>query len=90
MNTLKNVSRHVTVGYSHKVNNFSVTHNDFISNANSFILLKSQPPEQRFAAQLEQLATMGFINREANIQGKCRTRPTDMFKNPTLNQHLYF
>lgn len=29
----------------------------------------SQPPEQRFAAQLEQLTTMGFINREANLQG---------------------
>ena len=38
----------------------------------SFTLLQSQPPEQRFAAQLEQLATMGFINREANIQGKNR------------------
>ena len=30
----------------------------------------NQPPEQRFAAQLEQLASMGFINRDANIQGK--------------------
>jgi ubiquilin len=29
----------------------------------------SQPPEQRFATQLNQLATMGFINRDANIQG---------------------
>lgn len=27
----------------------------------------NQPPEQRFASQLEQLANMGFINREANI-----------------------
>ena len=28
------------------------------------------PPEQRFASQLEQLAGMGFIDRQANIQGK--------------------
>lgn len=28
------------------------------------------PPEQRFATQLESLASMGFVNREANIQGK--------------------
>lgn len=27
------------------------------------------PPEQRFASQLEQLANMGFIDRQANIQG---------------------
>lgn len=27
------------------------------------------PPEQRFATQLEHLASMGFVNREANIQG---------------------
>ena len=29
----------------------------------------SQPPEQRFASQLEQLANMGFVNRQDNIQG---------------------
>uniref|UniRef100_A0A0X3P4F5 Ubiquilin-1 n=1 Tax=Schistocephalus solidus TaxID=70667 RepID=A0A0X3P4F5_SCHSO len=28
----------------------------------------SEPPEQRYASQLETLASMGFINREANIQ----------------------
>lgn len=28
---------------------------------------QNQPAEQRFASQLEQLATMGFVNREANI-----------------------
>lgn len=33
----------------------------------------SQPPEQRFAAQLEQLGNMGFINREANIQALTAT-----------------
>ena len=38
-----------------------------------FQFLKSQPPEQRFAAQLEQLASMGFINREANIQALTAT-----------------
>ena len=29
-----------------------------------------QPPEERFASQLEQLASMGFIDRQQNIQGK--------------------
>ena len=33
----------------------------------------NQPPEQRFAGQLEQLANMGFINREANIQALTAT-----------------
>ena len=28
-----------------------------------------QPPEERFASQLEQLANMGFGDRQANIQG---------------------
>ena len=30
----------------------------------------SQPPEQRFASQLDQLASMGFVDRQANIQGR--------------------
>lgn len=30
---------------------------------------QSLPPAERFAAQLEQLTSMGFLNREANIQG---------------------
>ena len=29
-----------------------------------------QPPEERFASQLEQLASMGFVDRQANVQGK--------------------
>ena len=29
-----------------------------------------QPPEERFASQLEQLASMGFVDRQANIQGE--------------------
>ena len=28
-----------------------------------------QPPEERYRSQLEQLTAMGFINREANLQG---------------------
>ena len=28
-----------------------------------------QPPEERFRAQLEQLAAMGFVDRAANLQG---------------------
>lgn len=33
----------------------------------------SQPPDQRFAAQLEQLRSMGFVNRDANIQALTAT-----------------
>lgn len=28
------------------------------------------PPEERYRAQLEQLSAMGFLNRDANLQGK--------------------
>lgn len=30
----------------------------------------SQPPEERYQSQLEQLMAMGFVNREANLQGE--------------------
>lgn len=30
---------------------------------------QNQPPEERYQSQLEQLASMGFVNREANLQG---------------------
>lgn len=33
------------------------------------------PPEERYRAQLEQLTAMGFVNRDANLQGK----KTDIF-----------
>ena len=33
----------------------------------------SQPPEQRFASQLDQLASMGFVDRQANIQALIAT-----------------
>lgn len=29
----------------------------------------NQPPEERYRSQLEQLAQMGFVNRDANLQG---------------------
>lgn len=29
-----------------------------------------QAPEQRYSQQLEQLTAMGFLNRDANLQGK--------------------
>ncbi len=29
----------------------------------------NNPPEERFQSQLEQLASMGFVDRQANIQG---------------------
>lgn len=28
------------------------------------------PPEERYSSQLDTLASMGFVNREANLQGK--------------------
>lgn len=28
------------------------------------------PPEERYSTQLDTLASMGFVNREANLQGK--------------------
>ena len=28
-----------------------------------------QAPEERFSSQLDQLASMGFVDRQANIQG---------------------
>lgn len=31
------------------------------------------PPEQRYQAQLEQLASMGFVNRDANLQALIAT-----------------
>lgn len=33
----------------------------------------TQPPEERFRAQLEQLSAMGFVNRDANIQALIAT-----------------
>jgi len=33
----------------------------------------SQPPEERFASQLDQLASMGFVDRAANIQALIAT-----------------
>lgn len=30
----------------------------------------NQPPEERYSQQLETLASMGFVNREANLQGE--------------------
>jgi ubiquilin len=32
-----------------------------------------EPPEQRYRTQLEQLAAMGFLNREANLQSLIAT-----------------
>ena len=33
------------------------------------------PPEERYRAQLEQLTAMGFVNRDANLQGKFNNQP---------------
>lgn len=34
---------------------------------------QNNPPEERFQAQLEQLTAMGFVDRQANIQGMKHT-----------------
>ena len=36
--------------------------------------LNAPPPEERFQSQLETLASMGFVDRQANIQGMCNCR----------------
>lgn len=54
----------------------------FITLSNYFLIqsqalqsgVSGNNPEQLYASQLEQLTAMGFINREANLQGKCRTQ----------------
>lgn len=33
----------------------------------------TQPPEERYSSQLEQLSAMGFVNREANLQALIAT-----------------
>ncbi|XP_036339018.1 ubiquilin-1 isoform X2 [Rhagoletis pomonella] len=50
--------------------------NDFVSrmlNGMSMQTDNSQPPEVRYQSQLEQLASMGFGNREANLQALIAT-----------------
>ena len=49
---------------------FALIFVEYVNHNRIVFVMQSQPPEQRFAAQLDQLANMGFINREANIQGK--------------------
>lgn len=34
----------------------------------------NQPPEERYSSQLDTLASMGFVNREANLQGKSQAQ----------------
>lgn len=49
--------------------------NDFVSRMLNGVGMQAdntQPPEVRYQSQLEQLAAMGFANREANLQGEFR------------------
>lgn len=41
----------------------------------------SLPPEERYRSQLEQLTSMGFVNRDANLQGMCTSRTILSYKN---------
>lgn len=40
-----------------------------IGGMNNQTAAPNQPPEERYSSQLEQLTSMGFVNREANLQG---------------------
>lgn len=40
---------------------------------NSTPAANTQPPEERYSSQLEQLSAMGFVNREANLQALIAT-----------------
>lgn len=43
------------------------------------------PPEQRYSTQLETLASMGFVNREANLQGNHCSSLTSDSNNKEIN-----
>ena len=45
-----------------------IIHHSIIVSFASLGAPDNRPPEERFATQLEQLTTMGFIDREANLQ----------------------
>lgn len=40
---------------------------------NSSSAANTEPPEERYSSQLEQLSAMGFVNREANLQALIAT-----------------
>ena len=44
-----------------------------LGNVLNSALSSSQPPEERYRSQLEQLTSMGFLNREANLQALIAT-----------------
>lgn len=44
-----------------------------LSNVLNSAMNPSQPPEERYRSQLEQLTSMGFLNREANLQALIAT-----------------
>lgn len=47
------------------------------------------PPEERYRAQLEQLTAMGFVNRDANLQGKFHYE-SDMYLSHYNTNQDYF
>ena len=47
-----------------------------------------QAPEERFASQLDQLASMGFVDRQANIQGSDTKYPRYSFLNYFTRTHF--
>jgi hypothetical protein len=40
----------------------------------------NSPPEERFRVQLETLTSMGFVDRQANIQGEAQTLGMPLFR----------
>lgn len=47
------------------------------------------PPEERYRAQLEQLTAMGFVNREANLQGNDKYFLYFKFEICNIKKYLY-
>ena len=46
-------------------------------------------PEQQYASQLEQLSAMGFINREANLQGEWSKHSLYYILEKGVNQYSF-
>lgn len=43
----------------------------------------NQPPEERYSSQLDTLTSMGFVNREANLQGAFHNHTTHLLIDPS-------
>ena len=53
---------------------------------------QNEPPEVRFASQLQQLASMGFVDQQANVQAGCHKvyRSTQMQDLHFIHVEVFF